>query len=382
MMDAVDFLDGAAAARRCRTRGRPFTVLLPFFEQGFRQTIANGGDCHMELMECGDYSIPLGVNPGTAATGTCQSPRAFFIRSAAEEIRRGSAPYLLRQTAAAGLEALDLLLHGRHLDRCTMVNHWGLLQPIEPQGELPPPAQWLPALTQRYPDHAPLLLISPEWYPERARELQDAGFRLIPARVAYRWKPEVWKMASRKKRLELRRDFKLLDNPQLEFLTEKDDLSWVDPNDLHSLFENIYIHKYSEHNPQFTSSFFASLLKERSFHLNLIRADGELVGFGGWCQTPRHRHNILLGHRPTEAAPSGLYRPIVGLAFRDCLETGESLYLSSGAGQFKSLRAAESVVEYFAVYDRHLPASRRVAWATLEQIYRKLTPYFFGTIQN
>ncbi len=58
----------------------------------------------------------------------------------------------------------------------------------------------------------------------------------------------------------------------------------------------------------------------------------------------------------------GLYRQVVTILISEAKKRGLLLNLSAGVGAFKELRGAFPVVEYDAVYDRHLPTRRRLAW--------------------
>ena len=65
-----------------------------------------------------------------------------------------------------------------------------------------------------------------------------------------------------------------------------------------------------------------------------------------------------------------LYRMIFALMIAEAGERKMLLNLSAAAGEFKMLRGAEPIQEYDAVYDRHLPRSRRIAWRFLSAVAR------------
>ncbi|NTJ18559.1 hypothetical protein G6L45_33290 [Agrobacterium rhizogenes] len=53
-------------------------------------------------------------------------------------------------------------------------------------------------------------------------------------------------------------------------------------------------------------------------------------------------------------------------------ENGHLLHESAGAAQFKRNRGAVSDFEYSAVYERHLPMSRRWCWLLLERLLNRV----------
>jgi hypothetical protein len=60
------------------------------------------------------------------------------------------------------------------------------------------------------------------------------------------------------------------------------------------------------------------------------------------------------------------------LPFSVALEAGLEVNLSAGAASFKRLRGGRPVIEYSAVYDRHLAPGRRFAVRTLARIVNGL----------
>jgi hypothetical protein len=61
-----------------------------------------------------------------------------------------------------------------------------------------------------------------------------------------------------------------------------------------------------------------------------------------------------------------------GILYDIAAQKGWLLNDSSGAAEFKRLRGAVPEIEYRAVYVRHLPWRRRVGWATLAFLLRRI----------
>jgi hypothetical protein len=60
------------------------------------------------------------------------------------------------------------------------------------------------------------------------------------------------------------------------------------------------------------------------------------------------------------------------LPFSVALEQGQDVNLSAGAASFKRLRGGRPVIEYSAVYDRHLSPGRRLAVTALASLVNGL----------
>jgi hypothetical protein len=61
----------------------------------------------------------------------------------------------------------------------------------------------------------------------------------------------------------------------------------------------------------------------------------------------------------------GLYRMIIALTFEVVMAEGWNINLSGGAAAFKRNRGGQPIMEYGAIYDRHLSRARRLALSTL-----------------
>jgi hypothetical protein len=61
----------------------------------------------------------------------------------------------------------------------------------------------------------------------------------------------------------------------------------------------------------------------------------------------------------------GLYRLLMLQPFVAAMQSGSNINLSAGAASFKRLRGGQPIVEYSAIYDRHLARHRRLAIGVL-----------------
>jgi glutathione synthase/RimK-type ligase-like ATP-grasp enzyme len=69
---------------------------------------------------------------------------------------------------------------------------------------------------------------------------------------------------------------------------------------------------------------------------------------------------------------TGLYRMLSWLVARRAHDEGAELHASSGVADFKRHRGGEAELEYTAVFVRHLPLRRRLAWGVLETVLTRL----------
>ena len=108
------------------------------------------------------------------------------------------------------------------------------------------------------------------------------------------------------------------------------------------------------------------------FH-GLRDRSGQLVGiFGFFTLDGRLTTVPFIGYDTSLPAETGLYRRLFTGIHREVNERRQLLNYSSGAGDFKRRRGGVASVECNAVYDRHLPARRRMAFRIAAVLLNRL----------
>lgn len=228
-------------------------------------------------------------------------------------------------------------------------------------------------LSTIYPQK-PLLIsnICPSVNPQLYQALLDSGWQMIPARRVYLCDPQqdaVWRHN------HVKRDQRLLEDRQLEIVWHHQ-LNGADLPVLRDLFRQLFIHKHSGLNPDFSPDFFSFCLETGFLELLALRYQGRLVGVLGlyqqagsdWITTP------LIGYDTTLPKELGIYRRLMALLLQQARQRQLKLHYSSGAGQFKQARGGMPAIEYSAVYGRHLQNKTRFALSLLQQLLSHTVP--------
>ena len=176
-------------------------------------------------------------------------------------------------------------------------------------------------------------------------DLKKIGFVTLPARVVYEFD---LRMGMKVKPSHLTRDLSALKKSKLK-VSSMDLIDDLQAERLQSLYELIYIKKHSVYNANYTPAFFKDMINTKWMScLNLINEEGEIVAFALLHQIGDTLTVPALGYFESETK-AGIYRLLFASIYQYTLEHQLLLNYSSGAGDFKRKRGAQSRLEYTAV---------------------------------
>ena len=320
----------------------------------------------------GGWRLPVSVNDGSAADNCyfC-SPRAQYVDYAAFELSRLGRP-IIEIPLRGFLTGAGALFRRAALDRVVIVNNWLLstnLYPTEWHGE--GLGSLVASLIDRYPDHAVVFRsINARQNARLLPALRRAGARLLASRIVWHYDGAhpVFMRTS-----DARRDRRLLEGGPWE-IVHRDDLRSDDIPDFTRLYGQLYLHKYTSLNPRYTAEYFAAChaLGLLRFHGLRERETGRWLGMLGVFERDGVLTAPVVGYDTSEPQKRGLYRALMALVMREAVRRGTLLNLSAGAGSFKQLRGGEPCVEFTAVFDAHLPRTRRWPWRVLEELSNRV----------
>lgn len=254
------------------------------------------------------------------------------------------------------------LLRAGRIDRIVFANNW--LLTTNPRHRLS--AAQIAALTEflirRYPDSAIVFRsVNRRCDPGGFDALRANRYRLIPSR-------RVYLVDTSSERYLQRRDFRVdlgkLKATDYSVLDGSSDLTPY-ASQIAKLFRELYIGKHSPLNPQYNTEFFSLILKANFMTHRAFVRDGSVGAYVSYFVEDNVMTGSVIGYDLALPRKLGLYRMGFALLIAEAARHKMLLNLSAGAGYFKMLRGAVPVQEYEAVYDRHLPMDRRLAWTAL-----------------
>lgn len=319
------------------------------------------------------FELPLTVNEAEWDNSWICSPWNHYITYAAEEIARATGPLVSRISGAA-LRGIGAWFKRADLNRVVMVNNWLLSTNTWPQWEAEELPEMISAIVDRWPDHAIVFrsLNSKESRPFIG-SLAKVGARLIPSRQI--WWYEANSIAVSRSR-DVRKDVSLLNRGDFE-IVPGESLQDRDFQTIKALYDQLYLRKYSRHNPRYTTEWLRHLHHEKLLRFTALRAvDGKLAGVEGCLVSHETVSSPIVGYDLKAPPQLGLYRRLAVMPILEARRLGLPLNLSAGVGRYKALRGGEPVMEYLGLYVRHLPLHRRMPWRCVEELStRLLAPY-------
>ncbi|HLI79888.1 MAG TPA: hypothetical protein VKV03_07890 [Candidatus Binataceae bacterium] len=316
----------------------------------------------MEALRIDGRVLPLVVSERVADNSNVCSVYAHYHQYSASEFARrfGSVRSLLLKPPRSLLGALFRI---GSIDRIVYVNNW--LLTTNPNHGLASAqiAAVTRMLTQRYPGSAIIFRsVNPMSDPQGLDALRTNHYRIVPSRPIYIVDTKCRRFLERS---NFQADLARLKRTAYTIIEDPRELAPHAPR-MAELYRELYLRKHSPLNPQYNREFFSMILEARFMNHRAFIKDGRVDAFFSYLLEDGVMTASLIAYDLAVPQKLALYRMGFALAIAEAAKRQMLLNLSAGAGEFKMLRGALPVQEYDAIYDRHLPMSRRLPWACLE----------------
>lgn len=323
------------------------------------------------LLDTGKNRFPCSVNhgnekPSSAINSYVVSPICAYTDYCLVEVKRLNKPLMTWP-----LVILVILIRGwlnaAKIDRLVQINNWLLSTNIYPADIAALDVKIIrDELIKYYPDFA-LVFRSLNQKTNQALidKLIEQNFLAVPSRQIYFFDARQGEASAFQQRHNSKMDFRFLQKMQFE-LVEGNDFSEDDFARAEKLYSLLYIEKYCQHNPQYTSVWLMSGQRSGWLRLKGLRnKEGILEGVVGWVENEEIITAPIVGYNTELDSRLGLYRLLTQLCFQEAIKQKKLLNFSSGAASFKRLRGGEAEIEYSLIYVAQLNFFRRTSWKTL-----------------
>lgn len=341
--------------------------LTPLLTEGPLPYVANV-HTDLRLLRVEDRLLPLTLNRYHRENSYVCSPYNHYFAYGQEEFDKLGRPVLVRLLRLL-FNPINNYFRRRNFDHVVYVNNWLVSTNLYP-ALAPRQIEVASAfLCDCFPDR-PIIFCSVDAWgnPVLVQTLLRLGYRMLFRRKVYYQhptEPGLWQRKQIKVDLsKVRRSpYELVDHEQL---TDEDAVR------LAELYRLLYLDKYSAFNPQFTVRFIRLMLRERLLNFKAFRSEAGLAAALGYFVRNGVMTQPFFGYDTRLPAEAGLYRLLSMEVLLEGRRRGLRVNASAGVGHFKRLRGGRPVLEYHAVYDRHLPPAQRRPWTLLKLLLDKI----------
>ena len=334
------------------------------------QAFAPNLDTRAGVVSIGGKVWPVTLGEGPGVNSYPCSLRTQYVRYPLCEL--GMVPGMLTRVAArAGLAGVDALLGLARVERVVQWNSLLLSTNLHPACLREAVPEVTEALATEFPGHAVLVKnvhgYEDPWLPEVFRR---AGYDLVCSRQVYFFDGRT---RTFQQRSAVKRDERELANLRRYRVVRHAELEPADIPRITDLYHQLYVQKHSRLNPQYTEQFVKRAVRERWLEFTGLRGpSGWLDAVFGCFRQGSTTSTPFIGYDTRLPAELGLYRMLVALLLKDVADERLLLNYSSGAGDFKRRRGGEPVLEWNAIYTRHLHPSRRAGFLGLRELANRV----------
>lgn len=224
-------------------------------------------------------------------------------------------------------------------------------------------------LTSDYPKHTITFFRVNDILDEKFKmALTKEGYLLFPDRASHLFFLHKAVMQRR----DTKRDLMLL-NQSAFTLVPHEVLLPQDGERLAQLYHQLFVEKHSTCNPIYTADYFRLALKHRWHVYTALRnKEGRIDGFVSWFVVGDIMISGPMGYDQSVDAKLGLYRQLVVICLKHASEHRYIFNMGGGSDAFKKNRGSTPVLEYTAVYCKHLPLYRRIPWRIYQWLFNKM----------
>ncbi|MEL6256104.1 MAG: hypothetical protein AAFR87_29130 [Bacteroidota bacterium] len=349
-----------------------FALLI---EKGSLHFISNvKNELAMLALENRLYPIVLGNREKVANRSYVASLYSQYVSYGKREIELEFKHPLLRFLGKALLSAIAGICSFKNLDGVVFVNNWLLSTNLYPR-EIPySHLEILQAfLRQKFPHKAICFRsLNPFLNKSLIGNLEVLGFEKVFSRkvfIASTKPPRTY----RKKR-NFGHDLRLWNKV-------KDQLKWSrisHPTEkeigrIRDLYQDLYLEKYAQLNPDFTADFFRHLISNSVLTIYVLKENGKTIAVLGFFLFSGVQTASVIGYDRSYPKEKGLYR-LISLKIVELAEENKAIiHASSGVSAFKASRGLDAYWEYNLVDWSGLKQSDMISWKTLKILANDIT---------
>lgn len=349
--------------------------LEPLISNGI-SLYCNNIKCTLYALQADGHTFPVVAAKSNYDNAYVCSPFGHYISYAKEACLSLTGNRLQKLALKGFLDGVGLLGRLGQMNSAVFVNNWLFSTDLYPKGmneKLIP--NLLPFLCSQFPEQAIIFRsINSKTTPNLSQSLAEQQFKLIPSRQIYITDADNPLIFTSR---IIKSDLKLLEKADYE-ISEPSYLSPAECSLIADLYHSIYIDSHSTLNPQFNHTFMElahqnSLL---SFKILKSKDQGSILGVAGYHERDGIMFCPIFGYNKEHPDHASIYRLLSISLLLEAKKRNSIFHQSSGASFYKTIRKAESCLEYMAVYSKHLSLHQRAFWSGFSILMNKYAPNY------
>lgn len=335
--------------------------LTPLVKEGTASYFTNI-ETKMMVLQIEDFVLPITINDSVLDNSYVCSCYSYYIGYgiiSANKIKNK----FLQSSVKQVIKGLGKILKLGHIDKIVSVNNWLFSTNHYPKLEKKQILSIRKFIQETFPGHA-IVFRSINTLDENCpmNPLTEAGFKLIASRQIFLLNAKDAKIFEARL---FKSDLKLLNKTDYQI----DDLkNPYEANRILSLYNALYVDKYSKLNPQPTEKFIELLITNQIFNFKTLKKNDQIHGVVGYYSAFGVMSSPFFGYDTSLPQERGLYRLLSTILTTVAKNKKQLFNQSSGASFYKSVRKATPTIEYSAVYTAHLPFKTRCTWQMLKLV--------------
>ncbi|KAB2335818.1 hypothetical protein [Bacillus mesophilum] len=311
--------------------------------------------------------LPITKNEQQYENSYVCSPYTHYISYAKEELWELGNKHL-EKFFEKMISILGFFLRKGSFNKVVIVNNWLLSTNLYSNQLTSKQIKEITAcLTKTFPEHTIMFRsLNNRLHRSMMSDFLKEGYEKIMSRSVYLLDEDTQRNFTQKEKKLLRQDaalFKKHEIKAVETLSSLEEASSY----AHKLYSQLYIHKYSVHNPQFNMRFFTEAMKKNLLQFKWIKNE-DVVGVIGYFTVHSVFTTPILGYCTEKGRQLGLYRMLSYMITKEIIDHGYTGHRSAGASEFKRKRGAKQYIEYNVIYQEHLPLSRKWPWLLVKWV--------------
>lgn len=356
----VEFPETMAASYVCHINDQPLNTAI------------HNADTRLLLLSHENVSFPVTVTDHYRRDNTyVVSPLSAYIDYATAELP--PLPAWMTATIKTVLRGMGRYLDRRQLDRHIAINNWLLSTNLYPQGWAGENlAELTQSLAEAMPEHAIVWRsLNSFSNADLLQQAKAAGYLLVPSRRVFILDARAGKDSPFLRRKSLINDARKRRNSPYQLVLHEELLPSDFPR-IEALYRALYIDKYNALNPQY-SAHWLQLAHQYGWlqFCGLRHVDGTLDGVIGWFSNETLLSTPVIGYNTERPQSDALYRQLSWMTINEAVRRRCVLNFSAGAADYKQQRGGVPVIEYSAVYVKHLSKSRQRAWSLIAAVTQR-----------